>query len=111
MAISKTKLIGTSTTLTLTAILLWIAFNQNFRLDASGDITCFGTPFYDKNVKSNISDCQVFWNVTGINYTYYFRNKNGINLGFSPEVQDYKWYAKDGRFNSGWRPLDKSGNF
>ena len=111
MAISRTKIIGTSVTLTLTSVLLWIAFNQSFILTASGDITCSGTPFYDNSFKSNISDCQAFWNVTSINYTYYFRNKNGIELEFSPEVNGYEMYVKDGRYKSGWRLLDKSGNF
>lgn len=108
---TRTKLMGTLTTLTITSILLWIAFNQNFTLNASGDITCAGTAYYNDLFKDYISDCQVFWNVTSINYTYYFKNKEGINLIFSPEVNDWKWYAKDGRYNSGWRPLDKSGNF
>lgn len=111
MASARTKFIGTATTLTLTAILIWISFNQNFKLEASGDITCLGTPEYSELFKDYISDCQVFWNVTSINYTYYFRNKKGIELSFVPEVKDYKWYAKDGRYKSGWRPLDKSGNF
>ena len=109
--ITKTKIVGTLTTLTLTAILLWVSFNQNFILNSSGDMTCAGTPYYNINFKRNISDCQVFWNVTSINYTYYFRNKKGIELGFSPEVKGYDIYVKDGRFKSGWRPLDKSGNF
>ena len=108
---SRTKLIGTLTTLTLTSILVWIVFNQNFILNASGDLTCAGTPFYSNTFKKNISDCQVFWDVTSIKYTYYFRNKKGIELGFSPEVKGYDTYVKDGRYNSGWRLLDKSGNF
>ena len=108
---TRTKLIGTATTLVLTAILLWISFNQNYILTPSGDITCAGTPFYNNTFKGDISDCQVFWNVTSINYTYYFRNKQGIELGFSPEVNGFDMYSKDGRYNSGWRPLDKSGNF
>lgn len=72
---------------------------------------CSGTPVYSELFKDYISDCQIFWNVTSINYTYYFRNKKGIELGFSPEINDWKWYVKDGRFKTGWRPLDKSGNF
>ena len=111
MAKTRTKLIGTATTLTLTSILLWIAFNQNFILTASGDITCAGLPFHSDLFKKDISDCQVFWNVTSRNFTYYFRNKNGVELGFSPEVDGFDMYVKDGRYKSGWRPLDKSGNF
>jgi len=108
---TRTKYVATATTLTLTSILLWIAFSQNFKLDASGDMFCSGTPVYSELFKDYISDCQIFWNVTSINYTYYFRNKKGIELGFSPEINDWKWYVKDGRFKTGWRPLDKSGNF
>jgi len=106
-----TKLIGTVTTLTLTAILLWISFNQNFILTSSGDMTCSGTPVYSELFKVEISDCQVFWNITSINYTYYFRNKEGIKLDFTPEVKGYEMFVKDGRYKSGWKVLDKSGNF
>ena len=108
---SKTKLIGTATTLTITSILIWIAFNQNFILTASGNIKCTGSPKYSELFKGDISDCQVFWNVTSKDYTYYFRNKNGIKLNFTPEVKDYKWFVKDGRYKSGYRQLDKFGNF
>ena len=108
---SKTKYIGTATTLTLTAILVWIALSQNFKLEASGDIHCNGSAFYGAKFKANISDCQVFFNVTSINYTYYFRNKNGIALNFSPDVEGYNLYMKDGRYSSGWRLMPKSFNF
>ena len=112
MAIStKTKLIGTATTLTLTSVLVWIALNQGFILTASGDMTCSGTPIYSELYKSQISDCQIFWNITSTNYTYYFRNKGGNQLGFSPEAKGYEWFVKDGRYRSGYRPMDKSGNF
>src|SRR3990167_6123487 len=109
--VSKTKLIGTATTLTLTSVLVWIALNQGFILTASGDMTCSGTPIYSELYKSQISDCQIFWNITSTNYTYYFRNKGGNQLGFSPEAKGYEWFVKDGRYRSGYRPMDKSGNF
>ena len=109
--VSKTKLIGTATTLTLTSVLIWIALNQSFVLKTSGDMTCSGVPQYSDLFKTNISDCQIFWNITSKDYTYYFRNKNGNKLGFSPEVDGYEWFVKDGRFKSGYRPMDKSGNF
>src|SRR3990167_4724295 len=109
--VSKTKLIGTATTLTLTSVLLWIALNQSFVLNASGDMACSGTPIYSSLFKTNVSDCQIFWNITSKDYTYYFRNKNGNKLDFSPEAIGYEWFVKDGRFNSGWRRMDKSGNY
>jgi len=111
MVTTKTKVIGTATTLTLTSVLVWIALNQNFILTASGDITCSGTPVYSDLYKSQISDCQIFWNITSTNYTYYFRNKEGNKLEFSPESKGYEWFVKDGRYKSGYRPMDKSGNF
>ena len=108
---SRTKEIGTLTTLTLTAVIIWIALNQNFKLQVSGDTKCAGIPYYSNMFKTEISDCQIFFNITSINYTYYFKNKKGIALGFSPEINGYKCFVKDGRYISGYRLLDSYLNF
>lgn len=110
MVSTRTKYIGTATTLFIVSILSWMLIN-GFKIEASGDMVCSGIPTYDNTFKSNVSDCQIFFNVTSTNATYYLRNRNGVELGFSQDVQDYQCYIKDGRYKSGYRPLDKYGNF
>jgi len=111
MVSTKTKVIGAGTTiLTLTSLILWMVASNQFKLEVSGDITCSGNAFYSEVFRRNISDCQIFWNVTSINATYKFSNKNNTELNFSPKVNGYDCYIKDGRYKTGYRPLDKTWN-
>ncbi len=95
MASTRTKVIGTVTTSTILAVLLWFVNSINFdtQIDLN-DIVCAG----------DFSDpCEANFNITSTKFTYYLYNKEGVDINFIPNVKEAFTCKRDGRFRASWR--------
>lgn len=100
MVKSRTKYVGAGTTiLTLMALLGWFVNSDNFDVEYSGDIYC-------------AEDCTSYFNITSKYYNYYLYNKEGVKLGFIPEIDEYYICKPDKRCKhcggcpAGYREID-----
>ncbi len=92
MAQTRTKIIGTGSTVTIIGLILWFIISGNFNVEIDlSDKICAGT--YKE-------PCEASFNITSKTFTYYLYNKEGIDLSFIPEVKESYICKKDGRYTS-----------
>lgn len=111
MVKKRTKVIGTAFTSTLFLLLAWFAGSPQFDLEVGPDTFCEGT----------VEDpCIGYFNVTSLNKTFYFYNKNRSNdllVEFDKEVKQSQLCIDDGRCKAcgmcpaGYRPINLNESF
>jgi len=108
---SRTKYIGLGLTVSIIGLITWFVLSQHFDVELPGNKFCLG----DYN-----DICEGPFNITLKNIsTWYIYNKNAVKLSFEPDVKEYYYCKKDGRYSSkkrldrekypcgvGWREFD-----